>query len=243
MQPLNKAVWSFSLLERYEKCPFAAKLKYFDRIPEPKVQVESKRASTTASDKSPLERGIDVHNGCEAFVAGTQAECPAESKSFEEALLQLRGLYQKGWVEQERTWLFDREWGEVPNYKQAWGVMKLDVFVHEPNTESALIIDHKTGKLDNNRVKHAKQGAAYQTLAFHRNPKLKNIVVEFWYHDLGLLTRQHYNRATTAAYTQNFTTTITGIEQDRHFRPSPVEYKCRYCGYRIEGCEFAIEKE
>lgn len=241
MNPINQVVWSFSLLERYEKCPHAAKLRFIDRVPEPKL--DDLPAKKGAPSENPAERGIRVHEGCEQFVDGRALDLPVESEVFRDPLTHLRGLHQLGHVQQEKTWLFDREWQEVPSYKQAWGVMKLDVFVHDPEKTTALVIDHKTGKLDNNRVKHAKQGAAYQTLVFHRYPHIMNVIVEFWYHDLGVLTRQSYVRQNAPSHTAILNNAVTCIEQDRHFRPSPATYKCLYCGYRNGVCDYAIHPD
>lgn len=229
--------WSFSSIERYDRCAHAFKLKYIDRISEP--DVPPKEGKTVRAN----DRGTSLHEGCELYVSGQVAELNAELSRFAPHLEKARELFALGFIIQEEEWGIDKEWNPTP-WATAWGRMKLDLFAKEPQGTRALVVDFKSGKHYGNEVKHADQANLYQAAAFMRFPELKHVVTEFWYLDHGIVSKSSFTRKTLSTAITRYNNRVRTINYDRHFRPNPTQFNCRWCGYSYgnRDCKFSLQE-
>jgi len=228
---INKV--SFSRLMEFEKCNYAAKLKYIDKIPEPPRQLPAGK-SEHAND-----RGTRVHESAELFVKGG-VELVPELHQCRERFDELKRLYAEGLVELEGEWAFTEEWAPVDwHAENAWARMKLDALVRTSET-SARVIDYKTGRRAGNEVKHTEQGQLYQLGTFMRIPELTHVVVEFWYVDLNEYDVKSYTRAQGMAYFDKYQKRLLAMSECTDFKPNPNVYSCKWCPYRGNACEFGI---
>ena len=120
-EPKKIRSWSYSRLLDFESCPYKAKLKIIDKIPEPE------RPLPPGKTEHANDRGTRIHLECENFVQG-KGPFPAEMKHFEAELKSIQARYKKGHVALEGEWGFDRNWQPV-DWKIAWLRVKLDVSV------------------------------------------------------------------------------------------------------------------
>ncbi len=140
----NIPATSFSRLKNYEQCGYRAKLAYIDRIKEPP------QGELPPGQEHPNDRGTRVHNEAERYVREGGTLIP-ELKDFENEFTMLRTLYQKNDVELEQMWLYDKEWGSLPDNdpfsKKIWLRIKCDAVIWRGNTE-IVVIDYKGLPLD-----------------------------------------------------------------------------------------------
>jgi hypothetical protein len=229
---INKV--SFSRLIEFEKCNYAAKLRYIDKIPEPP------RPLPPGKTEHANDRGVRVHECAELYVRGGVELIP-ELKKCRDKLDQLKRLHAEGKVELEGEWAFDENWAQVDwTDDRAWVRMKLDALVR-PDATSARVIDYKTGRRMGNEVKHTEQGQLYQLGAFLRIPELTDITVEFWYVDLGEYEIKQYTRAQGMAYFDKYQKRLQAMSDCTEFKPNPNVYSCKWCPYRGNACEYGIE--
>jgi RecB family exonuclease len=88
-----------------------------------------------------MQRGTDIHQTCEDFVAGTSPTLhPAISPAW---AMQIRALKELGAVP-EQQWEFEEGW-HLKAGGPLWLRMKIDVHYRTGN-QSLTIIDYKTGK-------------------------------------------------------------------------------------------------
>ena len=231
--------WSHSALQKFQICPYSMYLKRVMKIKE-----ESGPAA---------ERGNLIHDQAEKYVDGRSEQLPDAKKvgAFETRFNVLREEYAKGHVGLEQDWGFTADWEPLTEtgralYKnpQLWAIMKLDVF-HWESATSARIIDHKSGKLWGNEVKHAGQGMEYTIAAFMRYPQLEHITVDFWYLDQGQDRPRTYTRADAMLLeprtTERALKLTTANEQELK-KANPSQSNCKWCFYKKEGiCEYAYE--
>lgn len=215
---------SFSALEKYEKCPFMARLKYVDRIPEPNVP------------RPAMDRGNAVHKDAEDFVmqeSDTNMKPLAkELRNFTAEMWKLREWWPLGAVLIEDEWGFKRDWTPCEwNDPEVWLRVKLDVLVFMEG-DHYVIIDHKTGKVY--QIKHNDQGMVYAIATWLKYPGVRKVSVEFWYHDQDDMSCVSYTPQQIidrwAAIEKRFDAMTTATK----FPARPSIDNCRYCPYRKE---------
>jgi hypothetical protein len=210
--------WSLSRLHDYEKCPQIIKLKLIDKIPEPQNQW--------------AERGTRVHGDTEAFVRGDLKAQTEDMRHFTPEFNSLRNLYAQGKVSIEGEWAHNNQW-KVTDWraKDTWLRLKLDASVRLSKTHS-VVIDHKTGKLFGNEIKHAEQGQLYAGSTFIRYPELTKVTVEFWYLDKNELTHVEYSPQQAAKFVMGFERRANRMLNDKQFAARPSIFSCKYCAFR-----------
>lgn len=226
--------WSYSSLTVFEKCPYQAKLKYIDKIPEPKNQFS--------------ERGIQLHSAAEEFVKGGTPTLHPELKHFAPELESLVEQYAKGKVEVEQEWAHDRHWNTSDwRSKETWARLKLDFFV-KINDTTGCVIDLKSGKRFGNEIKHTEQGQLYAGSAFLRYPQLTRVITEFWYLDHNEMSSVEYKPSNAAKFIASFDKRAARMTSAKTFPARPSIFTCKYCPYRSEStggsglCKFAPEQ-
>lgn len=230
MTPQIKTV-SFSRLQDFEKCKYLAKLKYVDRVPEPE------RPLPPGKTEHAHNRGSRIHEAAELYVKGG-VELTHELAQFKEDYEELRQMFSEGLVTLEGEWAVNQDWTPVAwNSSDAWCRMKLDAMVKTSDV-TARVIDYKTGRRAGNEVKHTEQGHIYQLATFLRFPELEEIVVEFWYLDLGEKDIKRYNRAQGVSYFDKYHNRLKAISDCEEFNPNPNAFTCKWCAYRGNACEY-----
>lgn len=215
---------SFSALEKYEKCPLSAKIKYVDRIKEP------------PSDNTALERGNRVHKDAEDFVqqvSDVQMKPLAkELRNFTAEMWKLREWYALGAVHIEEDWAFRRDWSQCGwSDKDVWLRVKLDILVRMEG-DHLVVADHKTGKVY--QIKHNDQGMLYAIAALLRFPDAKKITVEFWYHDQDELSCVSYTPEQVMARWPTIEKRLDLMTTATKFPARPSIDNCRYCPWKKE---------
>lgn len=212
--------WSYSSLTVYEKCPYQAQLKYLDKIPGP--------------DTDAANRGTDVHSAAEKFIIGEAPTLIPELSHFTLELNAVRTQYEKGNVEVESEWAFNRNWEATEwRAKDTWLRLKLDVHA-KLSPVKGLVVDFKTGKLFGNEIKHNEQGQLYVGCSFLRNPEFENVMCEFWYTDKNDMTQVQYSAKQAARSIQMFDKRARIMTNAKQFPARPSIFSCKWCPYRPE---------
>ncbi|MDR2880872.1 MAG: PD-(D/E)XK nuclease family protein [Azoarcus sp.] len=206
---------SYSRLLAFETCPYSAKLKHIDRIPEEKSEH--------------AERGTHIHQLAEDFVAGRLSTLPPELAKFNAEYNALRSQYMNGRVSLEGEWGFDQDWSPT-DYRSAWLRVKLDARLRLSLTHS-VVVDYKTGKRFGNEVKHGEQIILYGLAECLREPKIKNVTVELWYLDVDDLVSTTLARETILRYLPNMEKRLQTVTSATEFPPQPSLFACKWCPY------------
>lgn len=226
MQNLIKSA-SYSRLLDYEQCPYRAKLKHVDRIPEEKSEA--------------ADRGTAIHQLAEDFVRGKIKTLPVELKKFNDEFNALRARFLEQKVSLEGDWGFDKDW-QPTDWKAAWMRIKLDARVQATKTQS-IVIDYKTGKRFGNEVKHGEQVVLYGLAEVLREPDVEEVTVELWYLDIDDLVATKYSRDQLFDYLKPFEKRLTKMTTAEKFPPNPNVFACKWCAYgpnKGKQCEFGV---
>lgn len=226
---------SFSRLMDFESCPYKAKLKLVDKIPEPE------RPLPPGKTEHANDRGTRIHNECELYVRG-EGPFPQEARYFEDEFKSLARHYKKGTVSLEGEWGFNKEWQPV-EWKMAWLRVKLDANVHLSN-EHAAVVDYKSGKKFGNEIKHGEQLQLYALSVFLRYPQVEHVTAELWYLDVNDLTSLDIVRPVGLRLLKPFDKRFRRMTEATEFKPTPNIESCKYCPYHpAKGsgdCQFGV---
>lgn len=210
--------WSYTRLTDFEKCAFYAKLKYHDRIPDP-------RPAPAA------ERGTAIHQMAEDYVKGKLDELPNELRHFEN---EFNTLLRSDKIDLEQEWGFDHDW-QPTSWAKAWGRVKADCVAHISPTE-AVVVDYKTGKKFGNEVKHGEQLMLYALSTFIMYPELEKVTAELWYLDINDMSDLIIpKKVAMKRYLRMFDERARRMTTATEFKPNPNIYSCRYCPYGETG--------
>lgn len=197
--------WSFSRWQTYQNCPFKAKCKFIDKIPEP---------SSPA-----MERGSAIHKLAENFTDGSVKKMPKELKLFDKEFKELK----KSGAKVEENWAFTSGWGMTSWFgRDAWLRVKTDAYAV---TKKLLkIVDHKTGKP---KPDHADQLSLYALSGLLRFPDVEEVTPELWYLDYGVKNdvQVTYNRDQLEALKKEWLQKTKPMLNDKSFKPKP-NYPC-----------------
>lgn len=221
-EPKKIRSWSYSRLLDFESCPYKAKLKIIDKIPEPE------RPLSPGKTEHANDRGTRIHLECENFVQG-KGPFPAEMKHFEAELKSIQARYKKGHVALEGEWGFDRNWQPV-DWKIAWLRIKLDVSVMLTQ-QHALVVDYKTGKRFGNEIKHGEQTQMYALATFLKYPQIEHVTAELWYPDVNDLASLDIVRPVGMRFLKPFDKRGRKMTEATEFPPNPNAHSCKYCPY------------
>lgn len=227
--PVQITAWSHSRLEVYKKCPYQAKLKYIDKIP------ELPRPAPPNGKEHANDRGSRVHQACEDFVTGKISKQIPEMLCFEREFNKLRAMRKaaKSSIICEQTWALDSAWKFIDpsRYKDIWGRLIIDAVAFLSPRE-AIVIDYKTGKRHGNELKHAEQTQLYQLAGFLRFPALEVIHTELWYLDQDEIAGQTYRRDQGLRFFKKFNDDALKMTSATAFPTHPSIHSCRFCPYQ-----------
>lgn len=215
---------SYSRIADFEECPYRAKLKYIDRVPEP--ERELKPGQTEHAN----DRGTRIHLAAEEYVKGI-GKLTKEIAAFEDELLAAQKLYIEGKVSLEQEWGFNRFWEPCEwTSPEICFKAKLDLYA-QLDTSYGLVVDHKTGKKFGNEVKHQDQGKFYAVSAFAKFPYLEAVTVEIWYLDQDDIMSTNYDRRHIHAVQPKVQERIDKVLQSTVFPKRANKFTCRWCPY------------
>lgn len=238
IEPPIKRV-SFSLVKRFEKCPYEVYQGRVLRLPEP-----------DRDEKHPLVRGDRIHKEAEAYIKG-KGSITKDLQKVQTILTELRALYQTSTLEYNLVVEVEGEWGFTKDWKpcgwhdkENWVYVKLDVLVKYMNGY-ARIIDWKTGKSFGKEVNHGQQMQFYAIAAFLRYPELTLIDVELVYTDEGKSKKKQYTRAQAEELFHRWVPRLNNVITATSFPPKANKMNCRFCSFgTVNGtgaCVYAVD--
>jgi len=203
--------WSYSRWSCHDKCPFQAKCKFLDKLPEPPAPA--------------LEKGKKAHDVLANFMAGAgelRKNIPGW-EHFGELMMHLRSLDPL--VEQQ--WGFTDKWTATDWFgSDTWFRAVLDVgVVYEDNT--ADVVDFKTGR---ESASHEDQAELYAIAMFMRHPRVTEMNVRFWYLDLGTESVFTYTREQLTEFKRKWEAKVEPMLLDHTFAPRPGHH-CNWCAH------------
>lgn len=235
--------WSFSSAQNYDKCPKILEHRYV--LKTPKDERDNSAAERGTAMHKEFERYLEASTkpprtvgGGDPAVYGDPVD-PAQFK-FEGQIAEIRELCQLHPFTQEEMLYFNDKWEPVSDFKDAWLLMAMDVFISVSDDECT-IVDWKTGKKDGNEVKHMHQGQLYALGAWKRNPNLKKFTVIFVYVDQGTKTVATWKQGHLERSFKTWDAKGKAITSATIFKPIPNKWSCKYCDY-ANSCEFAIKE-
>lgn len=118
--------WSYTRLSSYEKCAFAYKMKYIEKLADPPGKA--------------AQRGTDIHENVERFLKGQQDELPPtlHHRSFIEAF--------PTHTVSEGAIYFNDKWEVLPSKDDHWLVCVLDIVIPYTEDKEVDVWDIKSGK-------------------------------------------------------------------------------------------------
>ncbi len=219
---------SFSRLKEFRECPLKAKLKFLDKIPDP-------RPDPPPGQEHPMDRGSRIHDLAERYVRGEiEAGMPKELQKFQVQLDALKELYPQGRVEVELPLAMDVNWhrSDPKDFANTRYRMIADVVVQIQDTE-LLIVDHKTGRKDGNEVVHTQQGMDYIAAMAMNYTDVQKFNFEVWYLDKGeVLPTISFTRNELGTVIAEFISAHTQLLECRFFPPTPSYQACLWCPFK-----------
>lgn len=200
--------WSPSRVFGYEECPRKLKYRTVDRLPE-KVG-------------APLIRGSKIHKQGEDYLKAKKAIKVPESFAYVSD--ELRALRRAKAVSEEQ-WGFTADWKQI-NWWDATIRMVLDA-----RTVRGLkirIVDFKTGKP--RAEKDESQVGLYAVGAFAMFPKIRNVIGQLWYLDIGEIIELRFNRKEAETERKAWEKRAQVMLDDKNLAPTPGYY-CKWCSF------------
>lgn len=219
--------WSYSRFKDWTQCPYKAFLKHVLRLKEP--------------GSPAMDRGNHAHKAAEDLLTGkisweeAQAQAaesgdknrfgpkatPISFKPFEKDF----AVAAKSKPVVEEQWGFSKQWTSVGWFGPlTWLRVKLDL-CYPLKRATMKVVDHKTGK---KYADHAEQADLYALAVFIKYPNVTDIVVEYWYLDLGEKTTATFKRAEMAALINRWEDKVRPMMNDTIYPHRPGPY-CRWC--------------
>lgn len=205
--------WSYSSWRQHETCPAQWKYERIDRLPK-------------APPGPPLLRGIEIHEGLEAYLRNG-AELPPGLEPWREELESLRavpGLVAEG----QFSFTEDGELCAWNDWDRCWLRAKLDA--HYTDDDTLHLIDFKTGRVRDEDGRH--QLELYAWVGFVAFPDVKKVQPELWYLDAGDIDDQHVfvRRKDFARLARTWRERAETLLSATEFPPRPGRH-CSWCNY------------
>jgi len=204
--------WSLSAWSLFERCKFAYKCRYIDRVPGP-------------APSGPAQRGIDTHKEIEMNLLHGHPLSFELQKKWGHAFNEIKG-YE---LQTEHKIALTREW--IPTaWESGWLRMVLDLKAKKPGGYT--VYDWKTGK---EYPEHFDQKELYALGVLSEHPEISQVKAVHVYLDLGKQTQREYHRDQLLARRAQWDFKGKKIEAallDPSFPwiPEP-NYLCKWCAY------------
>lgn len=227
--PIKKITsWSFSRYNDYKQCPLKAKLKFIDKISEP--------------PNDAMARGDKIHKSAEAYIKGTLAKLPADLKSFDKMLKDLKAQYKKRALGMtvEETWAFRNDWSTTTWNDWNGCVLRIKVdCAYHTGPESMIVVDWKTGKFrPEKNEEYVEQQELYALGAMMAQEHVEEVQTKLVYTDAGLIFPSEakdveeltFDRGDISRLVKLWATRTKPMLNDTKFAPRPNN-NCRWCWY------------
>lgn len=206
--------WSLSRLHEYEECPFRAAAKQIDK-------------SYPGESNAAMDRGNMLHKKSEGYTLKTIKKLHKDLQTFAEEFKALRA--QTG-VITEKQWEFDVNWRALKDLGRynpdAWLRVKLDAHYVVPTKALLKIIDHKSGKIYEDKKND--QLELYGLAGLLMYPTVKIVEAEMWYEDQGKLMNLTVARTELPKLLKKWNARVKKMFVDRKFAPRPGRH-CMWC--------------
>jgi len=220
-EPLIKS-WSYSRYSTFKQCPLKAKLKFIDKIEEPK--------------NPHLERGIEAHTKAEQYVKSEIQKMPACLEKFKEVFKDARRAYKKtDLIAIEENWGFTSDW-EIADWFD-WQNCATRVKVDFLQAENGLGIlrDWKTGKFrQDSAADYMEQLELYALATFLQRPDIENLKCYLYYLDSGYIYPEkglEFTRADLPRLIKLWDRRVAPMLKATKFPPRANKF-CNWCHYR-----------
>lgn len=205
--------WSYSRYATYATCPFQAKCKFVDKLPE--------------EEGPALQRGKDAHDDAAAYLRGDMTDEQAAERipgwgDFADVFRQLRSL--EPLVEQQ--WGFGKNWAPTTWFgKDVRFRSVLDAAaIYADGT--ADVVDHKTGKP---RPDHGQQAELYAISVMLRH-HVNQVTVRFWYLDHGSESVYRFSKSDVEPLIAKWDKATKRMLSDTIMAPKPGAH-CNWCSF------------
>ena len=223
--PGKITAWSFSRWQTYEDCPFKAKCKFVDKLPEPPAGPA-------------VDRGIAMHSLAEELITGNPIAKPEDAERAEKFRAEFKAgpaklfkaefaAAKKGKPLTETEWAFTKDWQATSWFgRDAWCRIKTDLVFNTKN--ELLIVDHKTGKRN---AAHELQLSLYAIGGFLTFSSIDKIGSQLWYFDHGApIPRGSYKREELPDMIATWEERVRPMLTDTRFVPKPSR-ACSWCPF------------
>lgn len=214
--PKKITAWSYSRLTTYEECPFKARCKFVDKLPEPGSKA--------------MDRGSEVHAQAQQFVEGKLPRVPAELKPIAGYL----ASFKKSRAVCEQELAFDSQWKPVDWFApNAWLRSKLDVVNYGKIGRDVVahVTDYKTGKV---RPANEDQIELYCVSVLSADEMIYGASARLLYVDAGIVLPEKtrlMQRDQLPELQKKWTARAKPMLTDTRFAPRAGPY-CGWCHYR-----------
>ncbi len=203
--------WSYSAWSTHKRCPRSFKYNYIDKL---------KQAPHFA-----MERGTTIHALAESFLKGKLTGMPRPLLKIKKPLTALK-KFKPG---VEEFWGVDRDMRPTVKGAPSWLVAKTDAYVLIGDV--LYVIDHKTGRI---YPEHVDQASLYATVGYVLYPKIRKVVVEFFYIDQGETHSYTYTIAKLRYNLRYWKAQGRKLMSATEFPATPGFPACALCGYRSD---------
>ncbi len=213
--PTHFTAWSFSRLNDYRKCPKQAFYKHIKKLKE--------------RESDALIRGSAIHEMCQVFSQKTaKTKCPKELETFEAEFRVLQK--HRSTLACEQQVAFNKKWEKVDWFdKDAWCRQIVDAW-YLPTPQRLVVIDYKTGKLNDD---HLEQLTLYALSGLLLFPAIEEVEVQLWYLDQGVQRPDEpkvYTRKDVPALKKLWESNVASLLKDRSFKERPGK-ACTWCSF------------
>jgi PD-(D/E)XK nuclease superfamily len=224
LKPLT--AWSFSRYGDYKKCPAFFKYKHLMGMKEP--------------GNAAMQRGSDIHKLAEDYAKGLIKALPKELSLFKEEFADLRKQKVK-FIEESWTWT--QNWAAETTFNDwsgAWLRVKLDAAYLNVKANALVVIDHKTGKLNDYRKgEYEEQLELYALAGLVKFPDVAIVSPRLWYLDAGAIypngteaqPEKEFTRADEPRLRKIWLKRIEPMFKDKTCKPVPSA-ECQWCFFR-----------
>jgi RecB family exonuclease len=214
--------WSFSRYNVYRECPAKAMYKFILKLKEPGSEA--------------MDRGTAIHLLAENYVKGIAKKLAPELTLFKEEFAALKKQKVK-FVEE--SWTFKSDWTQTTfnDWNGAWLRVKLDVAYINVEHNALVIIDHKTGKIRDNKTEEYKEQLELYALAgLKQHPTVELVSPRLWYLDQGVIYPDMdqeivFERKDEAYLDKLWRGRVKAMLTDTTFKPRPGS-ACTYCHFK-----------
>jgi len=217
---------SFSRIKEFRECPLKAKLKFLDKVEDPRPELPEGK-------EHPMDRGSRIHELAERLViSGEIEQIPEELKRFENRFETLCELYNQGVCQTEMPVAFNEQWqqSDPKDFQNTRYRMIADVFIDLDG--HIVVIDHKTGRKEGNEPIHMQQGIEYLCAVYMIYPSAQKFTFEVWYLDKGDVLTATFTRAEIADHVASFKKRHEKLWKTTLFPPTPSLQACLFCPFK-----------